>query len=295
MELFKTIDEIVNFVGTKNIGYISFQRKNTNEHHDGHAHLVNYAKNNYDLVVAAYWDHMEFIDNLFGDTESIYRRDINPVWDQSYCTSWCSNQGVDIMLVPNVGYSQIYFSGCNIQDLKNTINTIYDNEGYNNGREISSSTSLTIPQTIKSKMMSIYFNDRGWTTITSAKDGYWRYVAKHFLENYTTSKYEILEPLKRPDGLYYSSSLNLIPSEKISLVSQIPTKMNSVTSQQNIFLLKDEINSIDVSEENKLRAYRIEKYYNPKIHDETIIDVYFEVDDISNVFSFQIKQGEKSE
>lgn len=291
MQIVKTYEEAVAAIGANTCGYIALSKKvSGDELHDGHASLVSYSKANYDLTMIGFWDTGEFMNYLFPEN-SIWDEMSQPVWDSTGCGQWCVVQGVDIVFVPEPGYTETWFEGNDMEAIVQTIENIWATEGYPSvAVQDDNPSEFNTMQLAQGMCISDYIhNDRPWSHVNTWKDGHMRFTVKDFATKYAIPLvYEVLDPVTCPqDGLYYSSAHYEYTQDQKDNINLIPGIVDT-TGYANIQVLIDEINQIDPG---NLVCYRIQVTEGGVVGAANdFVSVYFKYGELADVYPFY-KEG----
>jgi hypothetical protein len=241
MEIVTTRPELDALIGSNTVGYTVFGRKqDASTFHEGHQHVLNYSKSNFDLTVAAFWDGQEFI-NEFYPLHDYWN--INPAWDRAGTITWCENNGVDIVIAPEAGYAAEYLESLGVDTptknyLLDWVEQLWIDNDYPgisidqdfstiNGNDMSRvSTAMRIRTTVI--MQNIKQQKSTFTHVSSWKDGEGRFIIEHFINNFTIENYVMLDPIKNNFGSYYSTSHINYGTRELNILNEIEGVVNSV-------------------------------------------------------------------
>jgi len=227
MQIVKTWDELNPLIAGQTVGNIALARKKSAAQlHAGHLSLVEYTKSNFDVCLVSFWDPVEFIYWFY--TEQNIVEDLeDTVWDSTGCLDWCLSNGVDVVILPDAGYTDIFMNGYDKVTGKSNVATIWAQRGY---PEVTDEASYNYFRSPKSIMMYIDWQDKpaGFTYINTWKDGCSRYVLEDHLNRIRSDYYLLLDPVVNPDGIYYSSASETYNQDEIDLVTAIPGVVDSV-------------------------------------------------------------------
>lgn len=236
MQILKTRDELeALFIDTTtSIGYVSLaQKTSASSLHPGHEALIQYAKDNFDVVVVSFWETLELVYEFY-KTQNI-QDSIGTPWDSTGCLAWCEAQGVDYVMNPDVGYSKTYVESKGIDTTSSAIFEWVDGVWADNNYQaylpepdnaslytatISAKTFIILQATNKN-----YLNN---TFIGSWKDGFPRFTITDFVNKYTPETFTMLDPIKTPDDLYYSSGYFLLTEAQKNIIKQFESVVDSV-------------------------------------------------------------------
>lgn len=235
MQILKTREELeALFVdSTTSVGYVSLAQKTTaNSLHPGHESLIQYSKDNFDVTVVSFWETLELVYEFY--KVSNIRDAIGAPWDSTGCLAWCEAQGVDYVLNPEVGYSKIYIDSKGIDTTSLTtfewVNDVWVQNNYQEFLPEPDNASL-YTATISAKTFIImqenknYFNN---TFVGSWKDGFPRFTITDYINKYTPESFVMLDPIKTPDDLYYSSGYFLLTETQKNIIKQFEGVVDTV-------------------------------------------------------------------
>lgn len=215
MQVLRSITEAkLNIPEDKIIGATSFQKKNTGGFHEGHTYLINTIKGMVEKVVVTFYDDFYLM-------YSLYPTEMNPndpvTWDESYCLNWAETNGVDYVFIPPPGFLFDITGVSSIEVLKDQTDTIIANESYFDSVPEVYHTALkyTIFSALIGNEVGGFFKKD--FHYCSWEQNIIPFIRKDFYTKYTTMQLEIIEPLRRPDGLCYSTRLLTLPQNKIDV------------------------------------------------------------------------------
>lgn len=226
MQVLRSISEAKSLIPSdKIIGATSFQKKNSGGLHDGHVYLINTIKSLVEKTVITFYDDFYLMYNIYPDEGPSN----SPVtWDEAYCLNWADTNGVDFVFVPPPGFLFDITGVSSIEVLKTQTDTIISNEGYSDAIPSVYNTALkySILSTLLSNEIGGFFKKD--YHFCSWEQNIIPFIRKDFYTKYTTMQMQILEPLRRPDGLCYSTRLLTLPQNKIDVFLNI---RNEIVSQ----------------------------------------------------------------
>lgn len=279
MQIIKTFEE-VQFDSTSTISHIGINRKNSiDDFHDGHALCVSEAKTVADLVMVTFWESYETLEYLYGDETDEFTLHPNDVlsYDETACIQWAINNDVDIVYYPTKGEIIKLFSSYNISDLKSWVDSICITEGYS----LENSNNLFIfKATLIYEKVRNEISYRKDYKVTSWKDGYIRYLEKHFLNKYVNCNTLLIPTITNPeDNLpYCNRAYDLMSEQEKQWILEIEDIIidNSSTLHINIEQFKQDvtnkINALDST--GVFYVTNIEVYNDPKFMDlNTLIEI----------------------
>lgn len=248
MQIFKTRQELEAAVGSQSIGHIAFGEKSSASLlHQGHIDLIDYSKANFDKTLAVFWNTLELVYELYGN--SFFLNEIGNAWDSTGCIDWCEAQGIDYVLIPDVGYSHSYLQYAGIIDSTAMPYYLFVDGVWGQNNYIAyEPTPTDVSQfclTLKAKTFVILQNWKKHynnTFVSCWKDGYPTFTMAHYVNNYTPENYVVLDPIKTPDGLYYSSAYPSYTADQKTLLLQVESVVDSVgydDSTALIYALED--------------------------------------------------------
>lgn len=235
MQILKTRQELeALFVDTTtSVGYVPLGQKVTaSSLHPGHEDLVAYAKANFDVTVVSFWDIFELVYEFY--KVGYIQPEIGQPWDSTGCLAWCEAQGVDYVLVPDAGYSAEYLDSIGVDTtgtaIYNMVDTIWKQNSYSfydpTPTDASLHTaSLSAKTFVILQNIKTHFNN---TFVGSWKDGFPRFTITDYVNNYTPETYTMLDPIKTPDGIYYSSAYFLLTEAQKDIIKQFEGVVDTV-------------------------------------------------------------------
>lgn len=235
MQVLKTREELEAIFAdtTTSIGYVSLAQKTTADNlHAGHEHLVDYAKANFDVSVVSFWDTLELVYEFY--KVSYLNYEIGLPWDSTGCLAWCEAHDVDYVIMPDIGYSSEYIDSLGI-DMTSTavyewVNNVWAENNYNAYDPTPNDASL-YTATISAKTFTIlqarknYLNN---TFVGSWKDGFPRFTISDYINRFTPESFVILDPIKTPDDLYYSSGYFQLTQPQKDIIKQFEGVVDTV-------------------------------------------------------------------
>jgi len=280
MQILKTREELENAVGTSSFGWVSMSRKQGADIHPGHEALITYSNTNFDLTVVNYWNSLELVYALFGGER--FLDEIGNAWDSTGCYNWCEAHGVDYVISPDVGYSSIYLQSMGIDTVSDVmsarrwVDAVWEDNNYL-AYEATKSQMSQYNSMLGCKTRVIIQNWKthlNCTCISSWKDGWPIFTACDYITKYTPENYIILDPIKSPDGLYYSSNYNIYTEAQKNAIKQIDAVVDTVGYDDTTALISA-INNIGEG----LEAYRIDVAYGGVVGEANdFINVLFTIE-----------------
>jgi len=233
MQILKTRPELESAIGSASFGYIGMQRKKASDVlHAGHEALISYSKANFDITVVNFWDPLEMIYSLYGG--DYFLNEIGQAWDSTGCLTWCEAQGVDYVLMPDDWYSTQYLQQLGIDtsnsEIYTLVDTIWTENNYADYKPGAVDSSL-YNTTLRAKtfvLLQNYKNKLNCTFVSSWKDGEPRFTLNDYIKNHSTEDYHLIDPVKTPDGLYYSSAYFQYTQAQKDLLLQVESVVDSV-------------------------------------------------------------------
>jgi len=187
------------------IGKLTISRKPLNSLHAGHENIVNTLITNSTVSLVNIWSWEAIYSACFPYDPMIIN---DPTWDgETYMISWLENLGVDIVFIPEWNYHETAFVTANLPNLLPAGDALISAEGYSLKKCTEMQWNIlrmTIAAEEVSKVQQFYRKDY---IINTYKDGFITFIFKHYMEKYHGITYDILAPVKRPDGLPHSTYL----------------------------------------------------------------------------------------
>jgi hypothetical protein len=236
MLIVKTMEEAKQATIGFNTVYFNMQKKtDASTIHEGHNKSLEAGKAYGNKTVVGFW-YTQALLNYISDKwlpEPILD------WDSSGCVAWAESQNVDIVWAPEYIDEIAIFQIDNLLYYKGVVNKAWEEEGYEQlfSNPISSEKTKLI-------CLSRLITNTGWKYTFSWKDGITRFVEKHFMEKYINSKVIITNPIKSPEGVYYSSAYFKYSNNEKIIMAQLESVIKSFDFSKDIMILKDNIESI---------------------------------------------------
>lgn len=288
MHIVKTLDEVYSFLdSTTTLGWISIQRKSSvSKLHAGHEYVVNYSKANFDITAVNFWEAEEGMHYIY--KSDIFENTYGQPWDSTGCIDWCEQKGVDIVMIPDSGYTQEYLidAGINIDstgfEIYNWVEDLWNDRNYE-AYEPTLDDASRFSQTTRAKTIAILqYAEREKqiykNRISTWKDGSYKFIVADFIHNFlpVTDDFIMLEPIKAPDGVYYSSSYNEYSEAEKNAIVQIPTIVDSVGYDDTTALIVA-LNAM--GESVGLNVYRVDVVIGGVVGENNdFIEVFYNID-----------------
>jgi hypothetical protein len=244
MQILKTREELeALFVDTTtSVGYVSLGQKITaSSLHPGHEDLVAYAKTNFDVTVVSFWDIFELVYQVYRLPYLFYETGLP--WDSTGCIEWCEVQGADYVLIPDNDYSAQYIQSVGIDgtntEFYDLVNGIWQENSYISYEPTPTDASL-YTATMSAKtfvMMQNVKNHFNNTFIGSWKDGFPRFTITDYVNRYTPEAYIMIDPIKTPDGIYYSSGYFRLTEAQKDIIKQFEGIVDAIGYQDTTALI----------------------------------------------------------
>jgi len=281
MQIFNTRDELEAAIGTDTYGSIAIIKKDdAAKLHAGHESLVAYSKSNFDKTVVTFWEVLSTVHYVY---KVAYLEDTyDQPWDSTGCLNWCEVQGVDYVLLPDPGYSEVYLESKGVF-IDGTSTMIFDwvdqiwQENNYPEYEPTEMDASKYTTTLKTKTCIILQYNKAplnMNYVQTWKDGESIFIAADYVNSYMPDNdaYIVLDPIKNADGIYYSNRSSSYSQAQIDLLLQIDGVVNSVGYSDTTALIVA-LNDLNTGAEN-FDVYRI---------DVTIGGVAGDVNDFINV------------
>jgi hypothetical protein len=195
--------------------------------HPGHETLITRAKEIGDKVVVQFTSKSD-TGILLYSWNRFWAID-NTAYDYAGCINWCVSHNVDAVIWTDQDYIPTLFDGMPEIDINaelELINELYEKEKYPGNP--ADRLHQDIMQVLKTWMAVRKIFDTGYTYLYSWKEGYARFVQKHFCEKYLASKIEIIDPIIEEDGIYYSSSTLQLTLDQKNIINNIINVVDEV-------------------------------------------------------------------
>lgn len=224
----KNKTEIVGCVG------FSFKNPTTKPHHEGHQYLLQEAKKQCDILIAVY-SQPNLFPNLILDSEipELYNIDLN------YCTTFCQQNNVDILYtIDSSTWKQKINKKHEFKKIEKALDPIKQEKGLTTYEENGLYGALVFHK----------HNEENWKkdkTFYSWSDGYLRFAQRELYKRENLPEVILIPPLRRPDGLIYSSSLINFDQDEIEIFKLIQKTFDKFFIHQNQVLLDHDLKQID--------------------------------------------------
>lgn len=299
MEVFQTHDEIESYLNGRTASYLSFQRKkSTDTLHEGHKKLIEYSRTISDLTIVGFWHIFDELYPFYENDPYLTINRENEIWDEEGALNWCSNNGVDIVLLPTFNYIYELVQNkfpSDLNEAKVFIENVFLTEDYPNVSEptdVTKPTKYLLYLRVKGWCLWKYYMNQKYNIISSWKDGYLMFIRKHFLEKYTQNKLFLIDPIISEDKLFYSSVYFTLTDQEKNDLSQIPNFVKSIDYTDEEDLLVKLNNKLFV--DCPFKFTRVEIFKNNKFIGENniFIHVYFSCGDKLDNYPIYIRNGE---
>ena len=227
MQIVKKTQELI-FDSTSKVVVVWINKKiSAGTLHFGHEALITRAKEIGDKVVVQFTSKSD-TGTLLYSWNRFWAID-NTVYDSTGCINWCISHNVDAVIWTDQDYMTTLFdevTEINIPAELELINETYEKEKYpgNPADRFHQSTM----QGLKSWMVIRKVFDTGYTYLYSWKDGYIRFIQKHFSEKYLSSKIEIIDPIIEEGSIYYTSSTLQLTIDQKNIINNITNVVDEV-------------------------------------------------------------------
>jgi len=241
---------------TGTVAQTGFLRKEKDKLHEGHSSCIKACKENANLSLVTFFPHEEIINWLYDQTLPI-----PTIWDETYCLEFCEQNGVDIVFIPS--YTEIqntFFLGTSKENTKTQVNNVISAKSYD--PYAGKFMDYIIGMEYLRKTKNLYPKD---VCVFSVKEGYKAFIRKNYYEVDLLIPCVLVDLVYRPDGLPYSSSLDKLNSETISLLSQIykfiyEKTYNEINQLKDSTILIEDLNKIiDTNKTVSIDAIRMWK------------------------------------
>jgi len=199
--------DIQNIVG--DVGYATFNFKDSGQLHIGHESLINTVKNNSQVSVACFFNHSQIINSLFGGGSYT-----NSPFDETYCTNWLQNLNVDYLVIAESNLIDLINQSYDSTAIMEQVETYIQTENYS---EVYTFPYVNDSFKINDLKYFLFFyilkdlinvNLNGQKKVMCWKDGIVTFLQKYHIDKYKQpGLFTIIDPSRRADGLQYSTSL----------------------------------------------------------------------------------------
>lgn len=244
MQVFRSFEQAsLGIPSTERVGGVTITQKNVNGLHDGHSYILNAIKNdpNIDKVLITFCNNPSSIAFFYPESGTP-----NPtVWDENYCLTWAENNGVDYVFIPPDNFFGDLLNTLNLQDLKQQVETIIVNEGYDD--LIPSDEYYLLHYTFLTYLIQneLEINLNKTKHYCSWEFTILNYLRKDFCSKYTGTEVVIMEPFRRADGLPYSTRLLNLSQDKIDIFLAVKSEILNVVQSGQDFTTIDLTSIID--------------------------------------------------
>jgi len=225
----KNISEIVGCVG------FSLKNPTTNKHHEGHAYLLNEAKKQCDILVAVYSQPSSFV-NLIRDEEL----PLNYQMNIAHCTDFCQDNNVDILYIIDE------------QEIKHNIDKSIEKDNTKDStktvKQHVNNLNTWIDDGLKGAVIFHKHNLNDWKKdkiFASWSDGYIRFAQREVYYVEHLPQVILIDPLRRPDGLPYSSTILHFSKDDINILLKVKQSFENFLIHQNQRILEQDLKNVD--------------------------------------------------
>jgi hypothetical protein len=225
MQVLNSIQQLKQLIpSNKIIGGTTFQKKNIGELHLGHSHLIQKMKEKCEIIVLSFQEPAYTLDCLFFKKQP----QSSKIWNESYCVDWAEEQGVDYVFIPPDDFLVTLAHQVDFDSIKNSVENIILNENYN---RLISEFYLNHLRYVLSTMIlckqldCLYPKNYHFCGLEQIPIPL---IRKHFAKKYGYPEVILVESLKRPDGLPYSTSLLKLNQQKIDVLVNINNSIKEV-------------------------------------------------------------------
>jgi hypothetical protein len=154
-------------------------------------------------------------------------------WDSTGCYDWCETNGVDYIFDPDPGYTKQYFDSVGIDttssSIYNWVDSIWSSNNYFT-HELDENKSLYLGMLRAKSFVIAQYNKNTLNTnyVFTWKDGIPYFVMADYINNSTSENCVLLDPIKAPDGIYYSSSYPFYTQYQKDVILQFESTVDSV-------------------------------------------------------------------
>lgn len=268
MQIVKTLEEARQVtIGLQTVHFILQKKDSASKLHDGYIHLLDtgrqYGKK---IMVSFMYSHVinDFateLENLtltpIYNNEGVFNSHLFE-WDKDGCIAWAGNKNIDVLWIPEYQDEIDIIQVPKLKYYRTVLATAWEEEGY-----LDLISHPIINDRAKTHCLGRLTADADWKYVGSWKDGIFMLVLAHFTNKYTKARYIMPDPIKAPEGIYYSSSyFNYTDKEKEYLAKIEPTVM-SFDFNKDLGILKDNLNVF--GKEINLKIIYLKSYVHPEI------------------------------
>jgi pantothenate synthetase len=225
MQILRSLAEGQIIVPTdKIVGATTFQKKDSGGLHIGHEYLLNQIKNNCEISVVSFYDTRYLMNQLYPTGNQV----VPITWDENYCTTWAENNGVDYVFIPSNDFLIDLTGVVNFETIKTQTDNIISNEGYAEliPGQYMGDIKFIISTLLISNEVGGFFHKNyhycGWEQVPIP------FVRRDVSQKYSFSEVIMIDPLRRPDGLVYSTRLLNLDQSKIDIFVSVNNAIQSL-------------------------------------------------------------------
>lgn len=233
MEIVKTIEESKAITaGKKNVLFNVQKKLNVIELHEGHRKAAIESRQFGDTLMIGFW-YLTAITAYVND--KFVLEDLT--WDKEGCIEWARSLGADFCYAPDYKDEIAICSFPSFQERNEWSKRVWVEEGYD---KFYAAEQHSEKARINCLCKSI--TNTGWTYVYSRKDGITRYINADFMKKYTKSTGVVVDPVKSPEGLFYSSSYFKYSDKEKQIVANIEPMILEFDFSKNTDILKNNLN-----------------------------------------------------
>ena len=229
MQILNSWFDLQNIVGS-DIGTMSFDFKGVGGLHVGHESLVTAAKSNFTTTVACFFNHHVLIHDIFGGPPDNFN------WDETYCTTWCQNLNLDYMVITEPNFKTLVDQNYDSTAIWQQVETYYQNENYDvyyNFPNVVDLKRNDLKYFLYFYVLKDMLNVNNYKRVLSWTDGIISFIQKYHYDKYKQpGLYTFIDPVRRSDGLQYSTRLLSAPVETINFYLQVKSNLDQWGNSQ---------------------------------------------------------------
>jgi pantothenate synthetase len=244
MKIVRTCEELKLESGIDSIAQTGFLRKEINGLHSGHIECIKACKTAAKKCVVSFFPHEEIVNYLFGTTIPLPDH-----WNENYCTTFCENNEVDIVFIPDFDeVNKTFFTDLKIEDILRIVNDVISRKGY--GGYTGKFFDYIIAMEYLRKDRNLFPKD---ICVFSTKEGYKAFARKDYYETELHIPCILVDMTYRADGLPESSTFVNMSKNNLDILVQIYDELKNRTyeyldTQENFSSLINTINSYDTKQ-----------------------------------------------
>jgi hypothetical protein len=235
----RTVSDMLDAIPTdRTVAQVGFNPKESGGFHAGHVACIQRAKSLAQFVTVTFLD-LGICRQLFFDDpplpvpfEGLFGPFSMP-FDETYCLNWCETNGVDAVLLSGGNVLFELMNGRPGSYFRSWVDNAITTEGYDLTKLSEISALYFKCGLITGKL---FYDQNYWPKnyiIGSWIDGYFRFLMKHFFQKHYGITHDLIDPVARPDGIYYASSTNfdtILNTNERTTLTRIPQRVALISN-----------------------------------------------------------------